>query len=71
MRTTVSLIEQAVIHQLEHSADKIENGDGVVVDFDYDEEVDEYYEEMGKMIPPEDSKKERTVTLELTYILPE
>lgn len=60
-------IHQVVVHQLRNAADEIENGHGLVSDFDYDEETDEYLEEMGSTM----SSTERTVTLELEYLLPE
>lgn len=66
----LAFIHQTVAHQLEHSVEEIEDGDGLVVDFDYDEEVDDYIPEMGNGTSGTVST-ERTVTLELTYLLPE
>lgn len=66
----LALIHQTAVHQLRHAAEEIEDGDGLVMDFDYDEETDDYYEEMGAGISTQVST-ERTVTLELTFLLPE
>lgn len=64
----LAYIHQTAAHQLRHAADEIENGDGLVTDFDYDEEVQEDF--IG---PPMNIKiqEERIVTVELTYLLPE
>lgn len=64
----LTFIHQAVCHQLQHAGDDIANGDGLVVDFDYEEDIEEAYTpEIGES-PPDVS---REVTLELTYLLPE
>jgi len=60
-------IHQTTVHQLEHAADEIEDGDGLVADFDYEEELE--WSENSMMGTR--SLDMRTVTLELTYILPE
>lgn len=60
---------QTVVHQLNEAKKHIE-GDGIVTEFDYDEEIDEYYDQMGAGVPVNTSE-ERTVTMELEFILPE
>jgi hypothetical protein len=64
----LAYIHQAVCHQLRHAGEDIENGDGLVVDFDYDEEIEVDYLTDNHMSPV---MSERIVTLELTYLLPE
>lgn len=62
-------IHQTAVYQLRHAADEIEDDNGLVADFDYDEEPPEVEFEGG--VNYVTGKSPRTVTLELTYYLPE
>lgn len=68
MKATLSHHEQAVAHQLRNAADKIEDGHGVVSDFDYDE-CTEYMTKptVENRHPP----GTRIVTIDLEFLLPE
>lgn len=70
MTHPLQYINATVAHQLRVAIDRIEEGQGLVVDFDYDEEVDDYMEEIGAGIEG-DVSTERTVTIELEMLLPE
>jgi hypothetical protein len=70
MTGPLDYIHETAIHQLRNAADDIECEDGIVADFDYDEETDDYFPMMAGGVRGEVST-ERTVTLEITYILPE
>lgn len=59
---------QAVVHQLRHAADKIEMGDGVVEDFEYEEEFEG---DDGPVPPGCNLTGLRIMDLELTFLLPE
>lgn len=62
------MIEQAVECQLDNALSDIRDNDGIVTDFHYDQETDDYYDNVGSVAV---SQTEREVTLELTYMLPE
>lgn len=69
MTDPLRYIHETTVHQLGRAVEDIESGDGLVIDFDYDQEVDDYIEDMGGVSVSRST--ERTVTLELTYLLPE
>jgi hypothetical protein len=61
-------IHQTVVHQLRHAADKIENSDGIVADFDYDEDLQTDDVDIGSN---HHTMSQRNVELNLQFILPE
>jgi hypothetical protein len=62
-------IHQTVVHQLRHAADKIENSDGIVADFDYDEDLQT--DDIGVGANTHTTMSQRNVELNLQFILPE
>jgi hypothetical protein len=68
MTNPIEKHRQAVVHQLRYCANKIESGDGIPAEFDYDEEVDyaEVPEAAGGKVDAQ-----RLVSLELGMMLPD
>jgi hypothetical protein len=62
-------LNQTVVHQLREAANKIENGNGIVSDFDYEEEVHET--SLESSLGNNTSYKERSCQMELEFLLPE
>lgn len=68
MRNHVSDLRQVAEHQIRHTLHDLEFNGAVVTDFDYDEETDFEVEPTQENPAPPSCT---TVTLELTYLLPE
>lgn len=69
MTDPLRYLHEAAVHQLRESADAIENGEGLVRNFDYDEELLGDTMQVGQMEIETFSSRE--VTMEITYLLPE
>jgi hypothetical protein len=69
MNEKISYLNATVVHQLRRAADKIENGDGIVADFDYDEDLQT--DDIGVGANTHTTMSQRDVELNLEFILPE